>query len=264
MNKNVGESMKIGIFDSGIGGLSVLHLARRYLPNDYFIYYADEKHVPYGEKTKEEIMQYVDEIIQFMINKGVDVIVIACNTATSVAVKKMRTKYNIPIIGMEPAVKKAIDTYGYAKVLVVATPVTVKGEKLHYLIERFDKDHLVDNIALPKLVRFAEKQEFDSQEVYNYLVQQLSSYHFENYSSIVLGCTHFNYFKDSFRKILPHHIHFVDGNEGTVNHLMQYIKSHEIQGDVEYYYSGEKVTDEKQLERIETYLTRLDQMLRIK
>ena len=94
-------------FDSGIGGLSVLYEAMQLLPHEQFIYYADEKHVPYGEKTREEIIGYVDEIIQFMIDHDCKAIVIACNTATSAAVALMRKKYDIPIIGMEPAVKKS-------------------------------------------------------------------------------------------------------------------------------------------------------------
>ena len=158
--------MKIGIFDSGIGGLSVLYEAMQLLPHEQFIYYADEKHVPYGEKTREEIIGYVDEIIQFMIDHDCKAIVIACNTATSAAVALMRKKYDIPIIGMEPAVKKAVDLYGNQKVLVCATPITVKGKKMLDLVERVDKDHLVDLVALPKLVRFAEKQEFNSDEEY--------------------------------------------------------------------------------------------------
>ena len=103
--------MKIGIFDSGIGGLSVLYEAMQLLPHEQFIYYADEKHVPYGEKTREEIIGYVDEIIQFMIDHDCKAIVIACNTATSAAVALMRKKYDIPILGMEPAVKKAVDLF---------------------------------------------------------------------------------------------------------------------------------------------------------
>ena len=95
--------MKIGIFDSGLGGLSVLHHALKVLPDAHFIYYADEEHVPYGEKSKEQIQGYVKEIIEFLIGKGVDAIVIACNTATSVATKEFRETFSVPIIGMEPA-----------------------------------------------------------------------------------------------------------------------------------------------------------------
>ena len=101
--------MKIGIFDSGMGGLSVLHRALRRIPEADFLYYADEEHVPDGEKTREQVRGYIDEIIAFMIKKQVDAIVIACNTATSVATKEYRSQFPLPIVGMEPAVKKAVE-----------------------------------------------------------------------------------------------------------------------------------------------------------
>ena len=250
--------MKIGIFDSGIGGLSVLYEAMHLLPHEQFIYYADEKHVPYGEKTKEEIIGYVDEIIQFMIERDCKAIVIACNTATSAAVSIMRKKYHIPIIGMEPAVKKAVDLYGNQKVLVCATPITVKGKKMLDLVERVDKDHLVDLVALPKLVRFAERLEFESEDVLAYLKEALSCFDFEEYGSLVLGSTHFNYFKDSFHKLLPQ-VHLLDGNLGTINYLIKNIELEDLESSVEYYYSGQRVLG-KELQRIECYLKRLEKM----
>lgn len=253
--------MKIGIFDSGIGGLSVLHVAKRLLPHEQFIYYADEKHVPYGEKSKEEIVGYVDEIIQFMIQHGAKAVVIACNTATSAAVAIMRKKYSLPIIGMEPAVKKAIDLYGDKKILVCATPITVKGEKMMNLVERVDKHHLVDLVALPGLVHFAENQEFDTQNVLDYLKDTLSYFQLEDYGSLVLGCTHFNYFKDSFQKLMPH-VHFLDGNVGTINYLMKNIEPEKQDGTIEYYYSGRTVNDEE-LQKIQKYLLRLEEMEKI-
>lgn len=254
--------MKIGIFDSGMGGLSVLHLAKSLLPDEQFIYYADEKHVPYGEKSKEEIIGYVDEIIQFMIEHDAKAVVIACNTATSAAVALMRKKYSLPIIGMEPAVKKAIDLYGDQKVLVCATPITIKGEKMMQLVERVDKAHLVDLVALPGLVHFAEKQEFTSDNVMAYLKDALSYFDIQEYASLVLGCTHFNYFKDSFQKLMPQ-VHFLDGNLGTINFLIKNIEPEKSVSSVEYYYSGKKVTDKKELKRIDRYLARLDEMERI-
>ena len=228
--------MKIGIFDSGIGGLSVLYEAMQLLPHEQFIYYADEKHVPYGEKTREEIIGYVDEIIQFMIDHDCKAIVIACNTATSAAVA----------------------LYGNQKVLVCATPITVKGKKMLDLVERVDKDHLVDLVALPKLVRFAEKQEFNSDEVLAYLKEALSKFDFKEYGSLVLGCTHFNYFKDSFHQLLPH-VHLLDGNRGTINYLMKNIELENLESSVEYYYSAKRVSGEE-LKRIERYLERLKNM----
>lgn len=254
--------MKIGIFDSGIGGLSVLHLALKYLPNDHFIYYADVKNVPYGEKTREEIIKYVDDIIQFMINKGAQAIVIACNTATSAAIQYMREKYSLPIIGMEPAIKKAIDTYGKHRVLVIATPITIKGEKIHNLVNRVDKHHLVDLVALPKLVHFAENLNFQSDEVYQYLSDELSKYPLDEYSSLVLGCTHFNYFKDTLRSLLPSNIHIIDGNEGTVKHLIEYVTQHENKQSIEFYFSGDPLQMIK-IFKIKHYFSRLDEMIKI-
>lgn len=286
--------MKIGIFDSGIGGLSVLHLALKYLPEETFIYYADEEHVPYGEKTKEQIITYVDEAVRFLLNQEVDAIVIACNTATSAAIHEIREKYTIPIIGMEPAIKKAIDTYGDYRVLVAATPVTVKGEKMKCLIEKVDKEHLVDLVPLPKLVCFAEQASFESDEILQYIKEELHGYELKEYASIVLGCTHFNYFKSSFREVLPEWIHFVDGNEGTINRLMYDLESlkskelgrknqidlqqemhnesqknrrvsvHRVSNQrIEYYYSGVKVADKEELTRIAQYLQWLENMLSV-
>lgn len=259
--------MKIGFFDSGIGGLSVLHLAMRYLPNEQFIFYADEENVPYGEKTTNQIREYVDKAVRFMIEKGAKAIVIACNTATSAAISQVREKYPIPIIGMEPAVKKSLDLYGNQRVLVVATPITVKGVKLQCLIDKVDKNHLVDLVALPELVRFAEKGEFESKEVIELLKSKLGTFPLKEYSSIVLGCTHFNYFKDSFRNVLPSHIRFVDGNEGTVRRLLDEL--HRIDGfeqnpqTIDYFYSGKEVKNSEELERIQTCLMRLDRMIEI-
>ena len=103
--------MKIAFFDSGIGGLSVLHHALKILPQEQFIFYADEDNVPYGTKSREKVLHFVDDAFNFLIEQGVGATVVACNTATSVAVKKMREKYSLPIIGLEPALKMALDLF---------------------------------------------------------------------------------------------------------------------------------------------------------
>ena len=140
--------MKIGIFDSGIGGLSVLQKLIKIMPNEEYCYYLDSVHVPYGEKSKEDIIKYTDEAIAFLINEGCDITCIACNTATSVAAEILRKKYSTPIVGVEPAVKPAVELSANGekegRILVIATPVTVREKKLHDLIEKFDNEHLVD------------------------------------------------------------------------------------------------------------------------
>ena len=120
--------MRIGFFDSGIGGLTVLSEALKRLPNHEYLYYADTQHAPYGPKPKEEVREYVFHAIDFLVDEGAEIIVIACNTATSIAVAELREKYSIPIIGMEPAVKPAIEHVANSskRVLVTATPLTCK------------------------------------------------------------------------------------------------------------------------------------------
>lgn len=258
--------MKIAFFDSGIGGLSVLHDAMKILPNEEFIFFADEDHVPYGTKSRELVMNYVDEAFKFLLTLDVKAIVVACNTATSVAVKEMRNRYNLPIIGMEPAIKRALDLYGdRRRVLVTATPITVNGEKIHSLIDKLGKRDIIDLLALPSLVEFSERQEFNSEAVTNYLSEKLSPYDFTKYSSIVLGCTHFNYFKDTMRKLLSENVAFIDGNSGTLKELIRRLKlspseSTSIEPKVEYYFSKRKVTLEEEIKRIKIYLQRLDDM----
>lgn len=260
--------MKIGIFDSGIGGLSVLHRAKKMIPDAEFIYYADEEHVPYGEKTEAEIKGFVEEILQFMVEKETDAAIIACNTATSVADKEFRAGFPIPIVGMEPAVKKACEQYGREgrRILVAATPVTIAGNKLHDLLERVDKYHDVDLIPLPMLVRFAERGEFESEEITEYLREALKEFQLDLYDVVVLGCTHFNYFKKHFRKVISKELHFVDGNEGTLKQLLRVIpeekKLEKTEAKVTYYFSGREITEEEQL-RIDTYLRQLDLMYEI-
>ena len=259
--------MKIAFFVSGMGGLSVMHHAMKVLPHEQFVFYADEDNVPYGTKSREQVMDYVGQAFDFLMTQDVKAIVTACNTATSVAAAEMRRRYSIPIIGMEPAAKKALDLDGEHRVLVTATPITVKGRKMELLIEKVDKDHLVDRLALPELVTFAERQEFRSPAVTEYLRTQFAAYDFADYSALVLGCTHFNYFKDTMREILPDHIRFVDGNEGTVNELIRRLRERneleELLQTIDYFYSGRPVHEAGELERIRQFMRRLDQVYAI-
>lgn len=261
--------MRVGIFDSGIGGLSVLHQALREIPEAEFIYYADEEHVPYGEKTEKQIKGYIDEIIRFMLKRQVDAIVIACNTATSVATKEYRSKFPVPIIGMEPAVKQAVELYGYlpGRILVAATPVTIAGDKLHHLVEQVDREDKVDLVALPGLVRFAEMGSFHTEEITEYLKEELKNYPLSQYKAFVLGCTHFNYFKAYYKKIFPENIKYVDGNTGTIRQLLRKLGYKKVAASslaapgkkIQYYFSGTPVTKREE-KRINAYMEQLGRL----
>ena len=258
--------MKIGFFDSGLGGLSVLHRARRMMPHGDFIYYADEEHVPYGSRERSEIVAFTRDAVRCMADMGAGAVVIACNTATSAAVKVLRQEFTFPIIGMEPAVKTAVEHAGGRRVLVAATAVTIAGEKMHDLVETVDKSHLVDTVDLGGLVPFAERGEFDSDAVKDYIRRSLLPFSGGNYGSFVLGCTHFNYFKEAIRAAMPE-VTFVDGNEGTVRQTKRRMDlagiSAEGNGETQYVFSGRIVTEKEELSRIGRCMAQLDRVFDI-
>ncbi|MBR0145889.1 MAG: glutamate racemase [Eubacterium sp.] len=272
--------MRIGIFDSGIGGLSVLHEAYHQLPDQDYIFYADTDHVPYGKRDPKEIMEYSRECTYFLLDHGVDAVVIACNTATSVAVKQLREEISLPIVSMEPAVKPAVETTEGEgrRVLVMATPVALKEARVRTLIERVDEEHRVDLLPMPELVNFAEREQFDTPELLDYLTKQFATVQPEVYSALVLGCTHFNYFKDQYRKFFPADTALIDGNFGTVRHLAHRLgipRQDVPNGDVvftdteamlahtTYYTSGRLVEDTETLEHFRRLHNRLEEMRKI-
>ena len=256
--------MQIAFFDSGIGGMTVLHQAMREMPQEDYLYFADTDHVPYGRKTKSEIRQYVQEAVDFIAAQDVKALVVACNTATSVAIQSLRARYSFPILGMEPAVKPAVnDTSCTKRILVTATPVTIREEKLKNLLHLVDRRHQVDLLPLPRLVEFAEAGNFEDGQAEAYLRDVLKPYDLTRYCTVVLGCTHFNYFKDSLNRILPEDITMIDGSEGTVRNLRHMLEERDLleqnSGKVQYYTSGRSA--EELRPRYEQLLKRLDEMI---
>lgn len=245
--------MSIGVLDSGIGGLTVLKEAIRLLPNEDYLYYADTKHVPYGTKPRDEVRGYIFDAADFFASQGVEALVVACNTATSIAINDLRERYSFPIIGMEPAVKPAVLKADDRRVLVLATPITVREKKLHDLVERLDSEDIVDLHALPGLVELAEKFIFDEDTVISYLLDEFSKYNLDDYGAVVLGCTHFVFYRKHFKKILPQGVDIIDGNLGTINRLRLLLEDGGLRyggkGNIEFYCSGEKEIDDSKYRR---------------
>lgn len=241
--------MRIGFFDSGIGGLTVLHQALRFLPHEDYLFYADTLHVPYGEKTKDEVRAYILDAADFIAGQKVKALVIACNTATSIVIEELRTRYDFPVIGIEPAVKPAIERWAgkQKKVLVLATNLTLKEKKYNDLIQRIDQGESVDSLALPGLVQFAENFEFDEEKVVPYLEKELSRFDLKQYGTVVLGCTHFPYFENSLRRVFPKEVDFISGSIGTAKHLRRILElknqMDQGTGDIIFFKSGVKVED---------------------
>ena len=239
--------MKIGIFDSGIGGLNILEYAMKQpeLQCEY-IFYADIDNVPYSYKTTREIENYVTTAVDTMISMGAELVVLACNTATSVTINKLRNDYNIPIVGMEPAIKPALECLDSSKdlVLVAATPVTLKLEKFNILLDKLDGRKNIIFCPLPKLVEFAEKGCFETDEVLEYIKEKLNGLEIERIQSIVLGCTHFSYFKPAFNELFNNRISFFDGIVGTINQLKKQARiCCEKKSVVTFVESGRKISD---------------------
>jgi glutamate racemase len=252
--------MRIGLFDSGVGGITVLKEALKLLPDEDFLYYADTRNVPYGTKSKEQVSRCICESVDFMAGRGIKALVVACNTATSIAISDLRKKYDFPILGMEPAVKPAVERHQDLRVLVAATPLTLKEEKYQNLVSKVDSNGIVDSIPLPELVGFAEKFIFDENVILTYLREKLSCYRIEEYGTVVLGCTHFPFFRGAFKKLFSENTDIIDGSVGTVKHLKKVLEERNLytgngSGNVVFYSSQVR---EPGSSRYEKYLRLLD------
>lgn len=212
--------MKIAFFDSGVGGLTIFKEAFENIDAEY-IYFADNLNTPYGIKSKETVKEIVIKNVKKIIEFGADIVVIACNTATSVAINDLREIFkNKCIIGTEPAVKVAVDEHlNNKKILVCATTLTTKEEKMKKLIDKLHVKDRTSFLPLDELVKFAENLDFNSPKVKEYLKEKFLDINFDKYSHVVLGCTHFPLFKETISELIPNNIEIVDSAHGVVKNV---------------------------------------------
>lgn len=235
MNRN----NKIGIFDSGIGGTTTLNEIKKLLPNEDFIYYADSKNNPYGSKSDDELYKIVKNVVDFLIKKEVKLIVIACNTATTKCINKLRENYkNIPFIGTEPAIKVACDN-NYKNTLVLATPGTINSERTQELVNKNKKTN--QNIYLLPCDYLANAIERnDVKEIDSLLYNYLTPYQNKNIDSIVLGCTHYPLIKDKIQSYFKDAV-IIDGNIGVAKRVKYILETNNLlgnnKGNIEYIYN---------------------------
>lgn len=226
MNK---QTCAIGVFDSGLGGISVLKELRKQLPFENYIYYGDSQFAPYGEKKREAIRDRCYYICDFLVKKGVKAIVIACNTATSACVEDLRKRYSIPIIGMEPAIKVAADKGDNQHIIVMATPFTLREIKFANLMERCCLSHRIIRMPCPELVHIIEDDQFtDHHRIMTQLQIYFHDIDMNTMNSIVLGCTHFVFYQSYIKEVIPAHIQIIDGNIGTVRHLWDILQEQNL------------------------------------
>lgn len=215
----------IGIMDSGVGGLSVFREIRKQLPGEHFIYFSDNAHCPYGEKTPEYIRKRLDEITTLFLSRGVDVMVLACNTATAAAVEYLRQKYDIPFIGMEPAVKPAALGTRTRVIGVLATAGTLKGSKYLNTKGRFEDQVTIVEQVGKGFVELVEKGMLNGPEAEAVVTDSLKPLLDAGADRIVLGCTHYPFLLETLRKVatdMGHpEVQFIDPAPAVATRLIQ-------------------------------------------
>ncbi|WP_367755304.1 glutamate racemase [Flavobacterium sp. WC2430] len=210
MNNN----QPIGIFDSGIGGTSIWREIHHLLPNEKTIYLADSKNAPYGQKSKQEIIALSMKNTDLLLEMGCKLIVVACNTATTNAIKELRAKYNIPFIGIEPAIKPAATNSKTQTIGILATQGTLISELFYNTTQKFQNTKIIEQVG-HGLVQLIENGEINSPEMSELLHSYLQPMIEADIDYLVLGCSHYPYLIPQIRKILPDHIQIIDSGEAV-------------------------------------------------
>ncbi|MBQ0741737.1 MAG: glutamate racemase [Pseudomonas sp.] len=209
----------VGVFDSGVGGLSVLREIRQQLPNESLLYVADSGYVPYGEKSPEQIRQRSRAIADFLLGQGAKTLVVACNTATAAAVNDLRSLYDLPIIGMEPAVKPAALATRSGIVGVLATTGTLQSAKFAALLDRFAGSVKVITQPCPGLVELIEQGELQGPRIEALLRGFTAPLLAAGCDTLILGCTHYPFIRGVLQHLLPAEVNLIDTGAAVARHL---------------------------------------------
>lgn len=204
----------IGIFDSGIGGTSIWREIHQLLPNEKTIYLADSKNAPYGQKSKQEIIALSMKNTDFLLKMKCKLIVVACNTATTNAIQELREKYDVPFIGIEPAIKPAANNSKTQTIGILATKGTLNSELFNKTTEMFQDTKIIEQVGYG-LVQLIENGQINSPEMTQLLQSYLKPMIEANIDYLVLGCSHYPYLIPQIKKIVPAHIQIIDSGEAV-------------------------------------------------
>jgi glutamate racemase len=213
----------IGIFDSGIGGTSIWKAIHNLLPNEQTIYLADSKNAPYGQKSKAEIISLSMKNTDLLIEMGCKLIVVACNTATTNAIQELRAKYNIPFIGIEPAIKPAATHSKTQTIGILATKGTLNSELFNKTTEKYQDIKIIEQIG-HGLVQLIENGDINSPEMTKLLHSYLTPMIEANIDYLVLGCSHYPYLIPQIKKMIPEHIHIIDSGEAVAKQTQNILR----------------------------------------
>ena len=219
----------VGVFDSGVGGLSVLGEIRARLPNESLLYVADSGHVPYGEKSPEYIRERCRQIADFLLGEGVKALVVACNTATVAAVAELRERHpELPIVGMEPAVKPAAAATRSGTVGVLATTGTLKSARFAALLDRFAHDVRVVTQPCPGLVECVEQGELTAPQTRALLASYVQPLLAAGCDTLILGCTHYPFLKPLLRELVPASVELIDTGAAVARQLARLLGERDL------------------------------------
>ena len=212
----------IAVFDSGVGGISVLRHLRKLLPKENFIYFGDCANAPYGSRTTQEVRALTLAATEKLLRQyPIKALVVACNTATSAAIRDLRAEYpNLIVIGIEPALKLAADTFPGGRIGVMATEVTLREEKFDTLLHRFDEECTITKIPAPGLVQLIEAGKVDTPETEELLRQILKDY-IGKLDALVLGCTHYPFAAKAISRVLAGQTVLLEGGDGTARETLR-------------------------------------------
>lgn len=229
----------IGIFDSGVGGLKILAQMRKILPTENFIYVFDRSHAPYGTKSTRFVAKRAKRVSEFLLSKGAKLIVVACNTATGVAIDVLRRDYGDIFVGVEPPIKRAVDGRE-GKTLVLLTPVTARQQKFVKLFERYNDGSFIVS-PQPYLASEIERKFVCLHELEGYVRAILLPFRGQNVTKVVLGCTHYYYIADIIRKVLGENVTVFTAQEGVANRVKEVLTKKDLlatknKGFVKYIY----------------------------
>lgn len=210
----------IGVFDSGVGGISVLRELVKIMPEENYLYLGDSENAPYGTKQLEEVRALTNKNVELLLEKGAKSIVVACNTATSAAVAGLRLKYpELPLVGIEPAIKPAVLHKENSTVVVMATPVTLQQEKFQKLLRKYENSANIVSLPCPGLMEFVEKGDLESEDLKQYLTELFAPFKGEKIDSIVLGCTHYPFAAEMITRVVGKEVVIFDGGNGTAREM---------------------------------------------
>lgn len=215
----------IAVFDSGVGGISVLRQLRQRLPQEKYLYFGDSANAPYGTKSAGQVRELTLAAAERLMERGLKALVVACNTATAAAIETLREKYpGFILIGMEPALKPAAEHFPRGRIGVMATPLTLREEKFSHLLHRFDEHRQILPIPAPGLVELVEQGKANSPES-RALLESLLSPYAGRLDALVLGCTHYPFAKPTITQILGSGTELLDGGPGTARETQRRLAS---------------------------------------